>query len=111
VTSGWLVRDGAVLAPAEIAHGPVARARGLLGRDALDGVLVLRPCRSVHTFGMRFPIDVVFCDRAGCVLRTVTLRRGRISPVVWRSAMVIEAGAGACADWEVRVGDRLEVRT
>lgn len=110
VATGWLVRDGAVLASAEIADGPVARTRGLLGRDALEGVLVLRPCRNVHTFGMRFPIDVVFCDRDGRVLRTATLGRGRISPWVWRAAMVIEAPAGSCEAWRLRVGDRVEVR-
>ena len=59
----WLVRDGDVLAAAEVADGARARRRGLLGRDAFEGALVLRPCRHVHTFGMRFPIDVAFCDR------------------------------------------------
>ena len=70
----WLVRDGDVLAAAEIAATARARRRGLLGRDGVEGALVLRPCRHVHTVGMRFPIDVAFCDADGVVLRTVTLR-------------------------------------
>ena len=49
-------------------------AAGSSGRDDLDGVLVLRPCRQVHTFGMRFPIDVAFCDRYGFVLHVSRLR-------------------------------------
>ena len=40
-------------------HRPVA---GLLGRDGIEGALLLRPARSVHTLGMRFAIDVAFCD-------------------------------------------------
>ena len=54
-----------------------ARA-GLIGREDLEGVLVLRPCRQVHTFGMRFPIDVAFCDRYGFVLHTVTMPPRRV---------------------------------
>lgn len=106
----WLVRDGDVLAAAEAPAERRARARGLLGRDRFEGAMVLRPCRSVHTLGMRFAIDVAFCDRSGVVLRTVTLRPWRVSPVVWRSAMVIEAEAGAFARWRLCVGDRVEVR-
>ena len=56
----WFVREGGVLASAEVADRPRARLVGLLGRDELDGVLVLHPARSVHTVGMRFPIDVVY---------------------------------------------------
>ncbi|MCZ7535255.1 MAG: DUF192 domain-containing protein [Acidimicrobiia bacterium] len=64
----WLVRGDDVLAAAEVAVTRRSRRRGLAGRDALEGVLVLRPCRQVHTFGTRFPIDVAFCDRDGFVL-------------------------------------------
>ena len=70
----WLVRDGQVLAAAESPSSMRGRTRGLLGRDGIDGVMVLEPCRNVHTFGMRFPIDVAFCDRDGVVVRVVTLR-------------------------------------
>lgn len=45
-----------------------ARMRGLLGTDAGEGVLLLAPCRRIHTYGMRYPIDVAFIDRAGCVV-------------------------------------------
>ena len=106
----WLVSDGQVLAAAETPAGPRGRTRGLLGRDGIDGVMVLEPCRNVHTFGMRFPIDVAFCDRDGVVLRAVTLPPRRVSPVVWRAARALEAEAGALERWGVRVGDRLELR-
>ena len=106
----WLVREGQVLAAAEEPNGVRGRTRGLLGRDGIEGVMVLRPCRNVHTFGMRFAIDVAFCDRDGVVLRSTTLAPRRISPVVMRSAMALEAEAGALARWNVKAGDRLELR-
>ena len=62
-----------MLAAAEVAVTRRERARGLLGREDLEGVIVLRPCRQVHTFGMRFPIDVAFCDRYGFVLHRNTV--------------------------------------
>ena len=106
----WLVRDGDVLAAAEVAVDARARRRGLLGRDGFDGALVLRPCRNVHTARMRFAIDVAFCDAEGVVLRTVNLVPWRLSPYVHRAAFVIEAQAGAFERWNLRVGDRVELR-
>jgi uncharacterized membrane protein (UPF0127 family) len=106
----WLLRDGEVLASLEVAGSRRARSRGLLGRDGVDGALLLRPCRSVHTVGMRFPIDVAFCDDELRVLRIVTMPRHRLSRLVWRSRAVIEAEAGAFARWGLRPGDQLEVK-
>ena len=74
----WLVRGDDVLASAEVAVTRKVRRRGLIGRDHVDGVLVLRPCRQVHTFGMQFPIDVAFCDRYGFVLHVSRMRPGRV---------------------------------
>jgi uncharacterized protein len=106
----WLLRDGEVLASLEVAGSRRAHSRGLLGRDGVDGALLLRPCRSVHTVGMRFPIDVAFCDDELQVLRVVTMPRYRLSRLVWRSRAVIEAEAGAFARWGLRPGDKLEVK-
>ena len=83
----WLVRDGDVLAAVEVPTGSRVGAGGLLGRTGIDGVMLLRPCRNVHTFGMQFAIDVAFCDRDSVVVRTCTLRPWRISPFVWRARM------------------------
>ena len=101
-----------MLASAEVARGFRGRTVGLLGRDrdSVTGALVFRPCRQVHTFGMRFPIDVAFCDRDGVVLRTCTVAPWRLTRVVWRSGLVIEAAAGALERWGLRPGDTVEVR-
>ena len=106
----WLVRGDVVLASAEVAGTRRQRARGLLGRDGIDGVLVLDGVRSVHTFGMRFPIDVAFCDVDGVVLRIITMRRRRVSRPVWAARRVLEAEAGAFRTWGGAAGDRLELK-
>src|SRR6478735_373264 len=98
----WLLRDGEVLASLEVAGTARSRARGLLGRDGVDGALLLRPARSVHTLRMRFPIDVAFCDDDLVVLRMVTMPRNRIGRPVRRARCVIEAEAGSFAHWNLR---------
>ena len=105
----WLVLDARVLASAQVASGRTERRRGLLGRDRVDGVLVLQS-RWVHTLGMRLPIDVAHCDADGLVLRVTTMAPGRIGRPCWRARQVIEAPAGALSAWGVRTGGRLELR-
>lgn len=60
-----------------------ARARGLLGTNANWGdgsrILVLAPCKSVHTIGMRYALDIAFVDEQGIVLRSErTVKPGRL---------------------------------
>jgi uncharacterized protein len=105
-----LTKDDVVLASLETAVGRRDRARGLLGRDSLDGVLVLPTTRSVHTFGMRFTIDVAICDPDLTVRRVLTLRPGRITRPELRPTTVIEAPEGALGLWGVRPGDQLAIR-
>jgi uncharacterized protein len=106
----WLLRDGEVLASVEVASSRRDRARGLLGRDGIEGALLLRPCRSVHTMGMRFPLDVAYCDADMTVVRVARVGRHRIGLPVWRSRTVIEAESGSFARWNLRPGDKLEVK-
>jgi uncharacterized protein len=106
----WLLKDGEVLASLEVAATGRDRRRGLLGRDHLDGALLLRPARWVHTFGMRFPIDVIHCDADLTVLRVATLHRNRLGRPVLKARMVVEAEAGAAGRWSIEVGDSLELK-
>lgn len=105
----WLVRDGTVLASLEVAASRAARRKGLLGRDTIEGALLLTPARSVHTLGMRFDIDVAFLDRDGVVKRTARMPRNRIGMPCWTARSVVEAEAGAFARWNLATGQRLEV--
>jgi uncharacterized membrane protein (UPF0127 family) len=87
------------------------RNKGLLGRHALapGSAMILAPCSSVHTFFMKFPIDIVFVARDGRVLKI----RSQCGP--WRLAFgvgafaVIELPAGAAEASETRVGDHLTI--
>jgi len=106
----WLVRDGRVLATLEVAESRRDRVRGLLGRDGIEGAILLRPARSVHTVGMRFPIDVAFLDGDLVVLKVCRLAPNRVALPVWRARGALEAEAGSFASWDLRVGDQLEVR-
>ena len=106
----WLVHDGTVLATLERAETVRERTKGLLGREDFDGALLLDNTRSVHTFGMRFPIDVAFCDDDMRIIRILTLKRHRITRPELRARCAIEPEAGRFAHWELHVGDQLEIR-
>ena len=93
----------------EIAATRTTRRRGLLGRDGLNeaAAMLLAPCGSVHTIGMRFALDVVFVDRQGYAVKIVrNLRPWRIAIATGASA-VIEMTAGSLRWGQVLVGDRL----
>lgn len=92
------------------ARAPADRARGLLGRPPLGegGALVIDPARQVHTFGMRYAIDVCFCDAEWRVLHVVRgLRPRRLTRVVWRARYAVETPAGALTG--VEPGDQLSL--
>lgn len=89
-----------------VARGFMQRARGLLFRAPLAGdeALLIPRCASVHTFGMRYPIDVVFLDTLGRVLKVVP----SLGP--WRLAMqlgavaVLELAPGRAKEFGFDVG-------
>jgi uncharacterized membrane protein (UPF0127 family) len=88
----------------------IARLKGLLGRDGLpDGqALVISPCISIHTIGMKFPIDAVFFDsgkRAVGVIRGI--RPGRLSRIYPKAKGVIEMAGGTLSKQDVEPGDEL----
>ncbi|MFJ7900808.1 DUF192 domain-containing protein [Streptomyces sp. NPDC096198] len=93
--------------PLEVARSARERRRGLLGREGVEGALLLSPASAVHTLGMRFAIDVAHLDRALRVLAVRTMRPGRIGLPRLRARHVLEAEAGAMEHWGVRRGARL----
>jgi uncharacterized membrane protein (UPF0127 family) len=87
-----------------------SRFWGLMGRRALaDGeALLLRPCSSIHTMFMRFPIDVVFIDEGNEVVKVVSnLRPFRLTMAPGSAQSVLELDAGAAAQAKVEPGDLL----
>lgn len=89
-----------------------SRLIGLLGRPSLpEGAgLLITPCDSIHTFGMRFPIDAVFLDRGYRVVRVVDrLKPFRVVLPVAGAISVIELPAETARRTQTECGDQLEV--
>lgn len=88
----------------------LARGRGLMGRPTLapgEGLLI-DPCSSVHSFFMRFPIDVVFADKAHRVVGlAAAMPPNRPYAGAWRARYVVELPAGTIAATGTQVGDTL----
>lgn len=77
------------------ARGPLRRMVGLTGATAMEaGTGLYLRGRHVHTFGMRFAIDAVHLDRAGRILRVVTLPPNRLGPLVAGARSVVEMKQG-----------------
>ncbi len=106
----WLVCGDRVMASLEIASSARQRRRGLLGRDHINGAMLLERTRSVHTLGMRFAIDVAYCDSQLQVLKVTNMKPNRVGMPVCRASAVIEAEAGAFERWGIRPGTVLEIR-
>ncbi len=106
----WLVCGDHVLCSLVVAADRRTRRRGLLDCDAVTGAMWFPSTRSVHTFGMRQPIDVAFCDLDGVVLRLRRVGPYRVTLPRRGVRQIVEAEAGAFERWTVAVGDRLEIR-
>jgi uncharacterized protein len=96
----------------ETAFDSRTRKTGLLGRTAMapDTALILAPCGAVHTFFMRFAIDVAFVDREGLVVKVLAdLRPWRVGGALGAYA-AIELPAGTLALSGTARGDGLTLR-
>jgi uncharacterized protein len=98
-----------------VAQTHLTRLRGLLGVSADDfrngRGLWINPCRGVHTLAMRFPIDVVYLDRAGTVVHVEhNLQPWRFSPVRMQATSVLELPSHTVAGTGTALGDSIEIR-
>jgi uncharacterized membrane protein (UPF0127 family) len=93
-----------------LAETPTARMRGLLGRSELPkktGMLI-RPCRSIHMWFMRFPIDAAFLDKELCVLKiSRNLRPWQLAFAPRKTHCVLETAEGTFQ--ELKTGMQLSV--
>lgn len=95
---------------ATLANTLAARTKGLLGRDGLNEgeALIIDPCNSIHTFFMRFPIDVAFVDSSGVIVRQIeNMKPWRMSGIYFRARRVVEFPAGLLEATATREGDML----
>ncbi|HJR59023.1 MAG TPA: DUF192 domain-containing protein [Vicinamibacterales bacterium] len=95
----------------ETAFESADRKKGLLGRDGLASghALVIAPTNLVHTFAMRFPIDILFMARDGSVLKVRRAVPPRRIAGAWRAFAVVELAAGQADASDTRAGDSVEV--
>ena len=102
--------DGTVVCEAcLVADTVLTRMRGLWGKKTLEpgAGLLLRPAPSIQTLFMRFPIDVVFLDRDGRVLKIVPELRPWRASACRGARQVLELAAGEAARRGLTTGDRL----
>jgi uncharacterized protein len=106
-----LAREGDVVCDrCEIADGVITRVRGLLGRSGLPRGhgLLIEPTWSVHTWFMRFPIDVVFLGTNGDVLKVAPHVKPWRMRSCRRARAVLELAAGEAKMRGIKVGDRID---
>ncbi len=105
-----LTRQIVLASRAEVADTGEKRRKGLLGRTALvpgEGLWIL-PCEAVHTFGMRFVIDLVYLDRK------LRVKKIKCNVPPWRLSAcltahsILELAAGSIRATQTRPGDQLE---
>jgi uncharacterized protein len=121
--SPLLRQGGSALALTNTRHGRIvaqtlltafdskSRKKGLLGRDSLQegSALVIAPCQAIHTFSMRFAIDVLFVSKDGRVLKVRQAVPPRRIAVSLRAFAVVELPVGAIERSDTRSGDQLQV--
>jgi uncharacterized membrane protein (UPF0127 family) len=88
------------------------RLLGLLKSPPLEPGegLIIQPCSSIHMFGMKFAIDVIFYDRDHRVVAVVDdIKPGQMSAPFLRALGCVELPSGTARDTNTRVGDQLEL--
>jgi uncharacterized protein len=92
-----------------VCESRLERGRGLLLRRRPDihTAFLLRNCGAVHTIGLAYPLDVLFCDGSGRILRIVSSLRPYRFARDGRARQVWELRAGAATHWGWRVGDAI----
>jgi uncharacterized membrane protein (UPF0127 family) len=94
----------------EVADSGPKRNKGLLGRDGLrsgEGLWII-PCEAVHTFWMRFPIDLVYLDSKKSIQKLVSdVPPWRLSACIWAHS-VLELPAGTIRMTQTQPGDKLD---
>lgn len=109
--TGQLYINGRQYGTAGIADSFFLRLRGMLGRDfSCFDALLIRPCSSIHTMLMAYPIDAVFLNAGGKIIRIASNARPW-TPYVGakRVKSVLELPAGKAEEWNLRAGDRISV--
>lgn len=106
----WLIHEHKVLASANLAVTRRERRRGMKAFPDASVPLIIPNCKWVHSFGMRFPIDVAYLDITDTIITIRTLRPNRIARPVIQASRVVETKPNAFRHWNVGPGDVLCIR-
>jgi uncharacterized membrane protein (UPF0127 family) len=96
----------------EMADSFFRRLKGLIGREGLNAseALIIEPCSSIHTVGMKFSIDVLFLDKED---RVVGIRKNirpyRFTRVFWKANRVVELPASSIVNSNTDIGDLIKI--
>ena len=88
------------------------RLKGLMFTKVFPacGAVIIKPCRGIHTFFMRYPLDILLLDEENKVVyKQESLPPGRFTPLLSRSKIAVELPAGSFSRKEVSLGDELEI--
>ena len=105
-------KDTVLAEEAILAGSLFKRIKGLLGKKELKHgqALILKPCNSIHTFFMSFPIDVLFMGKQNEVVKAISnIHPFRLSGVYFRASYVIELPAGTLQITRTEDGDHLQL--
>ncbi|MDO8488677.1 MAG: DUF192 domain-containing protein [Candidatus Omnitrophota bacterium] len=95
-----------------IANTLFKRIKGLLGKKVFlpNQAIILDPCNSIHTFFMRFSIDVIFVDKDYKVIKIIPqLNPNKISRIYWHASRVIELPSGMLNLTHTQAEDQLQL--
>jgi len=107
-----VTRNTVIASRIEIAQNPWGRMKGLLGARNFPShdALIITHCQSIHMFFMKFPIDVIFCDRRNkAVGLCESLKPFCLSPVFFKASYAIELPPGSIAASKTQAGDQLKI--
>jgi len=106
-----ITRETEIASRIEVAGSNVKRSKGLLGRKGLapgEGMWII-PCEAIHTFFMKFPIDLIYLDRKHRVKKTKTAVPAWRFSACLSAHSVLELPAGTVNATRTERGDSLEI--
>lgn len=101
-----LVINNKEIIETEVADTSFARIKGLMFKKKISKGLWIVPCNSIHTFFMKCPIDVLFLDKKGKIIKMIpNMKPWRIGAIVWKAHSVIELPCGTIQYMNIQLHD------
>lgn len=107
-----VTKDTLLADEAKMANTSFTRLVGLLNRSSLKKgeALILAPSHCIHSFFMRFPIDVLFLDSQNRVIKTITpLKPWRLTSIYFKSVFTLELPSGVIKSTSTQEGDTISI--